>query len=438
MALRKVEVTVAKVRESEVVTCLQDTCCVPSLIALNGYATTVFQFYATATELSWILHQLELVGCGVDYGLVVVMPVSMVKPKPLDESEGQSSIQARLPIEEVYDRVAAMSTYGFNEWLFILVAASIAAFGLIFNSTTTVISAMLLSPLMDPLVGLIFASVIRDRPLCLDAFVSFIAGSTLVLLVGFVCGLGFCYWAPELGWPTAEMTARGTYTSVISGCFIAFPSGVAVALCITNGGVNPLVGAAISASILPPVANAGILWALAAVGPQVMHGASRSGWYAELGAYSMALFGVNIFFIYIAAYGVFQLKTVTKYKDRAEFYDDIPRVALVPQEERPWNKVKRRLPDLAQRGKGQWEEEAKKRYTSADKPSQDQGVELQEVPPKRLGEGAIHSSTSLPHIAVADAIRPSIALPHIPVYHHRSRSLFVHQSPITEDEEDDL
>jgi uncharacterized hydrophobic protein (TIGR00271 family) len=182
--------------------------------------------------------------------LVVVMPVSVVKPKPEESEEERPS--DRLPIEEVYDRVWGASTYGFNEWFFILVAASIASFGLIFDSVTTVISAMLLSPLMDPLMGLIFACVIRDKPLLLSAAFSFIVGGGCVLLIGYTIGLGFSYWAEDLHWPTVEMRGRGTYTSVISGCFVAFPSGIAVALCITNGGINPLVGAAISTSLLPP------------------------------------------------------------------------------------------------------------------------------------------------------------------------------------------
>src|SRR3989338_5762658 len=68
------------------------------------FGTTVFQFYASSTSVPIILQELERIECGVSFGLVSVLPVSMVKPK-LDEEIG-INIQSRLPIEEVYDRVS--------------------------------------------------------------------------------------------------------------------------------------------------------------------------------------------------------------------------------------------------------------------------------------------------------------------------------------------
>ena len=355
MTLRKVEVTVVKDREALIIDCLQDRCSLTSLVALHGFGTTVFQFYTSAERLPKILAELERIECGVTFGLIVVLPLSMIKPKPAEETP--IGIQHRLPIEEVYDRICQMSQPGFNEWLFILVAASIASLGLIFDSTTTVISSMLLSPLMDPLVGVIFATVIRDRKLFVSGLSSFVLEGCVVLLIGFCFGLGFSYWCDELGWPTSEMTSRGSYTSVISGSFVAFPSGIAVALCMTNGGVNPLVGAAISASILPPIANAGILWAFSSVGTWVAE-IPQTQDYGIQGAYSLALFFANVFFIFIAAYMVFVLKTVTKYQGRSEFYDDIPRISGVPQDQRPWNKVRANLQQLAQIGRERAQMEA--------------------------------------------------------------------------------
>jgi Domain of unknown function (DUF389) len=49
------------------------------------------------------------------------------------------------------------------------------------------------------------------------------------------------------------------------GVLIALPSGAAVAIAILGENTGSLVGTAISASLLPPAVNAGLLWALACI-----------------------------------------------------------------------------------------------------------------------------------------------------------------------------
>jgi len=49
----------------------------------------------------------------------------------------------------------------------------------------------------------------------------------------------------------------GVYTILAVGVAVAAPSGAGVALSVTSGGVNALIGVAISASLLPPACNTG-------------------------------------------------------------------------------------------------------------------------------------------------------------------------------------
>lgn len=60
-----------------------------------------------------------------------------------------------------------------------------------------------------------------------------------------------------------EIESRGRPLSLVGGLFVAIPSGMGVALGITGGGVNALVGVAISAALLPPIVNSGLCWAFA-------------------------------------------------------------------------------------------------------------------------------------------------------------------------------
>ena len=59
------------------------------------------------------------------------------------------------------------------------------------------------------------------------------------------------------------MVGRGTASNLIYRFIVAFASGIAVVLEITMGGVNAIVGTAISASLLPPIVNSGMCMAMA-------------------------------------------------------------------------------------------------------------------------------------------------------------------------------
>lgn len=61
------------------------------------------------------------------------------------------------------------------------------------------------------------------------------------------------------------MVARSETRALIVGVLVAIPSGAGVALSILAGNSGSLVGVAISASLLPPAVNCGILWGLATV-----------------------------------------------------------------------------------------------------------------------------------------------------------------------------
>ena len=77
-----------------------------------------------------------------------------------------------------------------------------------FDSTATVVSAMLLSPLMDPLIGMIFGTAIFDKRLFIRGTWYFTIGSLFVLFIGFCFGLAFSPWSDDLDWPTPEMETR--------------------------------------------------------------------------------------------------------------------------------------------------------------------------------------------------------------------------------------
>jgi len=105
-------------------------------------------------------------------------------------------------------------------------------------------------------------------------------------------------------WPTSEMTSRGTMTNFYCGIPIAFFSGLGVAVGILDSQTNSLVGVAISASLLPPAVNAGMLLVIE-TRPEL-----RDGEWSTAAFISLGLTVMNIVVIIMASMFMFRLKEV--------------------------------------------------------------------------------------------------------------------------------
>ena len=117
-------------------------------------------------------------------------------------------------------------------------------------------------------------------------------------------------------WPTPEMENRGTMSNFLVGLPIAFFSGLGVAVSLLDDQAASLVGVAISASLLPPAVNAGILW----VAQAFTHDNDIA--YYQYGLVSLGLTVANIVLIWMSAALMFKMKEVLPIKKQV-FWDDL-------------------------------------------------------------------------------------------------------------------
>lgn len=158
--------------------------------------------------------------------------------------------------EQVIDEMSAGSEPGFRFYALLATASLIAAFGLIANSTAVIIGAMLVSPLMTPIIGISLAIVIGNPHLLGISIRSVIIG--VVLSIFFAGILGFLPLALEA---TPEMLLRTRPT--ILDLFVAILAGFAGAFTIIDEKSSPVLpGVAIATAIVPPLSNTGICLAL--------------------------------------------------------------------------------------------------------------------------------------------------------------------------------
>jgi uncharacterized hydrophobic protein (TIGR00271 family) len=174
-----------------------------------------------------------------------------------DEADfGQVDLAQIERIKVVHDRFVV--SFNFNT--LILVASVLAALGLVSNSVATIIASMLVSPIIGPVAGMAYGFTIRDWNLVKVSVINECGSLVFCILVGVVVGAMSGAAGLADTWPTPEMAGRGTLTNFYVGLPIAFFSGLGVAVALLDEHFSSLVGVAISASLLPPAVNAGIMW----------------------------------------------------------------------------------------------------------------------------------------------------------------------------------
>jgi uncharacterized hydrophobic protein (TIGR00271 family) len=141
-----------------------------------------------------------------------------------------------------------------NYALELLLSAGIATLGLVLSSPAVVIGAMLISPLMGPILAAGLALAASDLYLGIKSLVSIVLSS--LVAVFFSAGL---VWLLPCQSPTAEIGAR-TQPNLLD-LAVALFSGLAGSIVVCRGGggggVTALPGVAIAVALMPPLCTVG-------------------------------------------------------------------------------------------------------------------------------------------------------------------------------------
>lgn len=183
--------------------------------------------------------------------------------------------------EKVLENVTAnISFRGSNLWI-LACAIIIASIGLNVNSTAVIIGAMLISPLMGPIVGAGFALGTYNFPLLKKSFKNLLIATVVSLMVS-----AFYFYISPFKDVQSELLARTAPN--IYDVLIAFFGGLVGVIAITRVEKgNPIPGVAIATALMPPLCTAGF-------------GLATFNFSYFLGAFY--LYTINCFFICIATF----------------------------------------------------------------------------------------------------------------------------------------
>ncbi len=170
----------------------------------------------------------------------------IVKPLTTDERQ------------EIKAELAESSKLCFDFLLLVVLSCAIATSGLMTNSAAVIIGAMLVAPLMSPIIGLGLASVTGDDKLLRTAAGTLILGALLAVLLSFAMALvnRFLPFVSLQELP-GEVIARTRPTPI--DLIIALSGGLAAAYAMTRKNLSAtLPGVAIATALMPPLATVGI------------------------------------------------------------------------------------------------------------------------------------------------------------------------------------
>jgi uncharacterized hydrophobic protein (TIGR00271 family) len=88
----------------------------------------------------------------------------------------------------VFSELESASSPGFDYFLMVILSCSIATFGLVTDSSAVIIGAMLVAPLMSPILGVSLATVGGKDRMFRKAGVALIEGVILALLLSMLWG----------------------------------------------------------------------------------------------------------------------------------------------------------------------------------------------------------------------------------------------------------
>ena len=176
---------------------------------------------------------------------------------------------------------ADISIKGATAWILIC-SIFVCSVGLNANSTAVVIGAMLISPLMGPILGVGLSIATNDIDTLKKSMINL---GTMLVLSLFTAFLFFRFF--PLHTETSELLGR--VKPDIRDVFIAFFGGLALIIARTKKGTIATVifGVAIATALMPPLCTAG-------------YGLSQGNWEYFRGA--MLLFIINTIFIALATF----------------------------------------------------------------------------------------------------------------------------------------
>lgn len=190
--------------------------------------------------------------------MVLTLEASIPRDDPKEEEKKPVESARELPDilrisrEELYAKIIGNTRLTWIYALMIIISSLVASIGLLRNSVTLIIGAMVIAPLLGPNVALAFSTTLADREMAKASLKTLLTGIFIALLVAVMIGFVIPV-NPHL--PEVKARTLVSYSDII----LALAAGIAGVLSYISGLSTTLIGVMVAVALLPPLVNFGLL-----------------------------------------------------------------------------------------------------------------------------------------------------------------------------------
>ena len=189
---------------------------------------------------------------------------------------------------EIYTQISQSIRLCSTEIALVILSTIIAAIGLVQGSQVVIIGAMVIAPLLKPNMALAIATTFGDLSLAIRTIKVGLIEIILALSLSILLGI---FIPVDLGMSEIAIRTKVDFADIV----LAFASGVAGAISLTEGEQKAVVGVMVSVALLPPLVVLGML-----IGSQL--------WSAAVAA--AVLVSTNIVCLNLAAIATFWVRDI--------------------------------------------------------------------------------------------------------------------------------
>lgn len=183
---------------------------------------------------------------------LVVIPVEATLPRLEADADAERKQARTLALrEELYQDIAKGARINADFATLTALSTLVVVFGLQADNIAAVIGAMVIAPLLGPILAFSFASALGDLALMAKSARTALAGLGLGLAISVCVGL-----ALDPNYASEELMSRSIVG--LDSAALALAAGAAAALSVATGLPSTLVGVMVAVALLPPAAAAGL------------------------------------------------------------------------------------------------------------------------------------------------------------------------------------
>lgn len=192
---------------------------------------------------------------------ITVSAIDATVPRLEETSKDSEKRREQSTREELYAQVVSGAKLDRDYIVLVILSTIVAAIGLNSDGVAAVIGAMVIAPLLGPILAFNMGAALGDVRLIRQGAVTLLGGIGIALLVSLLLAL-----IMPLDLQSRELMSRAEVR--LDGLALAMAAGAAAALSLTRGSSATLVGVMVAAALLPPGAAIGLFagsgeWAFA-------------------------------------------------------------------------------------------------------------------------------------------------------------------------------